>query len=490
MAKKEKISFDELLEHALVKDEDEPYEVPGNWVWTRVGVLGNVITGSTPSKNNISNYGELLPFFKPTDLNQGYFVVTANEYLSEEGKKQARIIPPSSTFVTCIGATIGKCGFSRVLGSCNQQINAITPHQQINGKFVYWLFNTPFMQECIISNSSSTTLPILNKSRFENLYVPLPPLPEQQRIVNLIESLFEKLDQAKELVQNGLDSIEERQSAILYKAFTGEVTAKWRKENDNYELSEHYLYRLKEKRLKANKKKSFDFWRNENLPFGWSETKIDNFIYIAGRIGWKGLKAEEYTESGPLFLSVYNLNYGDYVNFDKVYHISTERYEESPEIMLRDDDILLTKDGAGIGKLGYIERLPSKATVNSSLLLIRAGDSLESKYLFYFLKGPKMQEIVKSRITGSATPHLFQRDIKDFIIPIPPIEEQKEIVKILDKILADEEKAKELCDIIDNIDLMKKSILARAFRCELSTNNPNEESAYELLKEVIRERIK
>jgi len=161
----------------------------------------------------------------------------------------------------------------------------------------------------------------------------------------------------------------------------------------------------------------------------------------------------------------------------------------SPEIMLKEKDILLTKDGAGIGKLGYVNEIPAEATINSSLLLIRANNSVESKYLFYFLKGPKMQEIVKSRITGSTTPHLFQRDIKEFIIPIPPIEEQKEIVRILDGILENEKMAKEISDVTEKIDLMKKSILARAFRGELSTNNPDEESALELLKEVLRERV-
>jgi len=143
--------------------------------------------------------------------------------------------------------------------------------------------------------------------------------------VDLIELLFEKLDQAKELIHNTLDSFENRKSAILHKAFTGELTAKWREENSNYELSEQYLNLIKKKKLEINKKDSFQFWSNNDLPFDWSETKIDKFIYIAGRIGWKGLKAEEYTESGPILLSVYNLNYGDYVKFwQSISYISSE----------------------------------------------------------------------------------------------------------------------------------------------------------------------
>lgn len=126
------------------------------------------------------------------------------------------------------------------------------------------------------------------------------------------------------------------------------------------------------------------------MPKTWAESKIGNLLYFAGRIGWKGLKADEYTEEGPLLLSVYNLNDGDEVSYNRVYHITTERYEESPEIMVEIGDVLLTKDGAGIGKLGYVKELPQEATINSSLLLIRPGNTAISKYIFYLLSGPEL----------------------------------------------------------------------------------------------------
>ena len=233
------------------------------------------------------------------------------------------------------------------------------------------------------------------------------------------------------------------------------------------------------------------YWNNESLPAGWCESKIGNLLYFAGRIGWKGLKAEEYTASGPLLLSVYNLNDGDEVTYNRVYHITQERYEESPEIMVEIGDVLLTKDGAGIGKLGYVKELPEKATINSSLLLLRPSKSAVSKYIYYVLLGPALQSIVKERITGSATPHLFQRDIKEFVLPIPSLEEQIEIVRILDNMLLNENKAKESAELVlEQIDVIKKSILVRAFRGELGTNDPTEASAIELIKQIIEEKIK
>lgn len=177
------------MEEALVKEEDKPYEVPENWVWTKIKTIGVVVTGTTPSKNNEDYYGDKYPFFKPTDLEQGYTVLEAREYLSQLGVDKGRFIPKFSTLVTCIGATIGKSGFTIIDGSANQQINAIIPDRKVSNKYVFWLINSPFMQESIISNASSTTLPILNKSRFEDLSIPIPPTEEQQRIVGVIKGL-------------------------------------------------------------------------------------------------------------------------------------------------------------------------------------------------------------------------------------------------------------------------------------------------------------
>jgi type I restriction enzyme S subunit len=167
----------------------------------------------------------------------------------------------------------------------------------------------------------------------------------------------------------------------------------------------------------------------DTFPEGWVSIDLGEHVYIAGRIGWRGLKADEYTSSGPILLSVHNLNYGDCVNFSTVHHISTARYEESPEIQLKIGDTLLVKDGAGIGKLAYVAKLPAASTVNSFLLVVRPSDALVSnQYLFQYLRGPQFQGIALQRITGSGTPHLFQRDIKQLRVLVPPVPEQKRIV--------------------------------------------------------------
>jgi type I restriction enzyme, S subunit len=167
----------------------------------------------------------------------------------------------------------------------------------------------------------------------------------------------------------------------------------------------------------------------------WEQRELGQLAELRGRIGWRGLTAKEYTETGPLFLSVHSLNYGAYVDFRDAFHITEERYVESPEIMLKPNDILICKDGAGIGKLGIIKDLPGMATINSSLLLIRSGPRIIPKFLYYCLSSPYFQAIVNSRLNGATTPHLYQRDITEFPIVLPPLSEQRRIVTALDEAL-------------------------------------------------------
>lgn len=169
---------------------------------------------------------------------------------------------------------------------------------------------------------------------------------------------------------------------------------------------------------------------------GWERKQLGELAELKGRIGWRGLTAKEYTESGPLFLSVHSLNYGDYVDFRDAFHISEQRYDESPEIMLQTNDVLICKDGAGIGKVGIVGDLPDRATINSSLLLIRSGKSIHPKFLYHCLSSPYFQKIVNSRLNGATTPHLYQRDITEFPVVLPPLPEQHRIVGILDEAFA------------------------------------------------------
>jgi type I restriction enzyme S subunit len=196
-------------------------ELPEGWVWATHVQTGEVTTGFTPPTVDAENFGGDIPFFKPTDLNAADNVVSAREYLSREGIAKGRKLPIGSILVTCIGATIGKTGYARVECATNQQINAISPTPDgALPSYVYFWTISPFAQRQIIDNASATTLPILNKSKFEALALALPPLAEQHRIVAEIDRLFSIAREAQAEVEANLKRAKALRSGILQSAFS------------------------------------------------------------------------------------------------------------------------------------------------------------------------------------------------------------------------------------------------------------------------------
>lgn len=403
--------------------------LPDGWEWTTVGECSTVITGRTPSKKDDSNYGNFMPFVKPPELLNGS-IYTAEDNISEKGTNDARVLPVNAVLVSCIG-NLGKTGINRVPVAFNQQINAVVFPENIIPEFGFYYFQSSEFKQQLEEISSATTVAIVNKSKFESLPFPVAPLPEQERIVAKIEELFTQLEAGTSALERVQAGLRRYKASVLKDAFEGKLVPQQQSGESVAELLERVIGKDYEKKITPAAASKVPY-----VPSGWIYGKLENLIYIAGRIGWRGLKADEYTEDGPMFLSVYNLNKGDHVDFSDTYHISQERYDESPEIMLCENDILLAKDGAGIGKIGIVKGLPGLATVNSSLLVIRASEIFVPEFLFYFLKGPQMQDVVRARITGSATPHLFQRDIKQFTLLIPPLEEQRRIVAEVERRLS------------------------------------------------------
>ena len=177
----------------IVEDNDEYGDVPEGWCVCDLKDVSTIVTGSTPSKANLKNYGGTFPFFKPADLDAGRHVIRASEYLSEEGKNNARIIPAGSVAVCCIGS-IGKVGYIEEEGTTNQQINSAIPNDAIKSEYLYFLCSSDYFCNSLKAKSSAVTIAIVNKGKMEDIKIPLPPLAEQHRIVAKIEELFVLLD--------------------------------------------------------------------------------------------------------------------------------------------------------------------------------------------------------------------------------------------------------------------------------------------------------
>ena len=459
MAKNEKLSLEDLLEQALVKDGDQPYEVPENWVWTRLEQINLRVSKTLDPKIHPHEYFEL---YSVPSCEGDYPEIL----FGEEIGSTKQIVKKNDVLLCKINPRINRVWIvskhTEFTNIASSEWIVVTT-DKLNPKYVMWCLRSKYFREFMLSNVSGVGGSLTRSKPKDvcNYPIPIPPLPEQQRIVNIIESLFGKLDRAKELAQNTLDSFENRKSAILHKAFTGELTRKWREEN-GVEFDEWREYTINDLVTKLNQ--------------GWSP-KCENF------------PSTDYEKWGVIKTTA--IQHMDFVEQENKQLPDSLEPREQHE--LKAGDILVTRAGPRIrvGVCCLVKQVRPRLLLCDKAYRFRANEALViPEYIVVALNTSDILNeinLMKTGISDSGV-NLTQAGFLAIKLYIPTIAEQKEIVRILDNLLENEQKAKELCDVIAKIDHMKKAILARAFRGELSTNNLDEQSALELLKEVLKEK--
>ena len=289
---------------------------------------------------------------------------------------------------------------------------------------------------------------------FNKFSIPLPPFAEQHRIVDRIESLFAKLDEAKEKAQAVVDSFETRKAAILHKAFTGELTAKWREEHgvgmeswEQCSLSDVCT---------VNPKKADTKDLPDELEVSFFPMPALSEIY------------GEITDSQTRLLKEVRSGFTNFSEGDVVFAKITPCMENGKSAVI----------GKLVNDIGF---------GTTEFFVLRCSERLYNRFLYHLVRDKSFRDKATAVMTGAVgQQRVPKRYLETYKLNLPKVNEQQEIVRILDKSFAREQQTKEAAEaVLDRIDLMKKSILARAFRGELGTNDPSEESAVELLKQII-----
>ena len=393
-----------------------PFELPKGWKWTTLGEIGEITTGNTPSKDNKEYYGGNIPFFKPTDLEQGIDTKFSNDKLSQLGFESSRKLPANTVLVTCIGATIGKTGLISVEGSCNQQINAIVPTKSIIPYFLYYACVSEYMQNEIKSNASATTLPILNKGNFSKIAFPLPPLEEQKRIVSEIERWMLFVN----VVESGKSDLKkiiiQAKSKILDLAIHGKLVP----QDPNDEPASELL-----KRINPKAEITCDNPQYGKLPKGWCETLLGNIGNWQSGATPSRLRKDYYNGDIP-WLKTGDLN--DSVIKSIPETITRKALEETSVKLNPTGSVLIAMYGATIGKIGILA-LP--ATTNQACCAC-VDYMCDKMFLFYFLLANRKRFVAMGG--GGAQPNISKEKITNTHIPLPPLSEQHRIVAKIEEL--------------------------------------------------------
>lgn len=450
--KKTALTIEERLQQALVPVEEQPYEVPENWVWTYISSGFDVTSSKRVHKSDWLSEG--IPFYRTRELvklsEQGYVdnELFISEDLYKTFKKEFGVPQKNDLLISGVG-TIGVpyvISDEKEFYFKDGNVIWLKNKGVFDASYMYYLYKTVFIDNQIHSMSAGTTVDTYTIINAKNTIIPLPPLSEQQRIVERIEELFAKLDEAKERLQEAVDSFAVRKAAILHKAFTGELTKQWRRENGVSDES-------------------------------WEDVSLDSVcksIYDGDHM------PPPKSETGIPFLVISNVNTG-FISFEKCRFVPEEYYDglsetRTPEI----GDILYTIVGSyGIPVMVDTDK---KFCFQRHMALLKPKD-IYNRFLWRQLQTQSFFEQATSIATGTAQLTVPIKGLRKLIVKCPTLPEQHEIVRLIDDLLARERSAQQATEqALASIDLMKKSILARAFRGELGTNKASEASALELLR--------
>lgn len=417
-AKKGKLCIEEML----VSTDLQPYEIPKNWCWIH---LLESFDNVTDSKKKLSTK-EYLEEGEYPIIDQGQEYIggyTDDEGMIYDGKLPIVIFGDHTRCIKYID-------FQFAQGA--DGVKVLKPKQFWDSKAFYYA-----MQSVEIPNMGYRR----HYPLFKDFCIPVPPLAEQKRIVEQIENLFAKLDEAKEKAQMVIDGYESRNASVYNEAFSGKLTAKWREDN-----------------------------KKENC---WEVKRFDEVAYIKSNL----------------------VSPADYLDYP---HIAPDNIEKRTGILL--DYHTIAEDGVTSGKHRFYagQILYSKIRPYLSKVVMVDFDGLcsadmypieakeNAKFLLYYMLSDAFLEQASSAGSRSVLPKINQKELSAIKVPVTTVDEQAEVVRVLDNVLPMMQQTRDKAlQVVESIEVMKKSILARAFRGELGTNNPKDESAIELLKGVL-----
>ncbi len=431
--KKTALTIEERLQQALVPAEEQPYEVPENWVWVRlIGNVNSCLDGYRKPINSSERAKRVgkVPYYGATGQVGWIDDYLTNEHLVLLGEDGAPFLDLLKDKAYIIFGEAWVNNHAHILKSYFGEIGNV---------FLMHYLNMVDYKDYV----KGTTRLKLTQGSMQLMPFPLPPLSEQQRIVERIEELFAKLDEAKERLQEVADSFAVRKAAILHKAFTGELTQQWRCENGVSDES-------------------------------WEEKKLGE---VALLLSGQDFSPTKYNSDGNGIPYITGAS-----NFDDT-HILINRWTDEPSVIAQENDVLLVCKGSGYGKTIIADF--KEAHIARQIMALRVKEIIDNNLLLYYLRNKN--RFIKEQGQG-LIPGLSRKVILSLTINLPTLPEQHEIVRLIDDLLARERTAQQAAEqALASIDLMKKSVLARAFRGELGTNKASEASALELLRQVLAE---
>lgn len=472
-------------------------ELPTGWALTKLGEAIEVVRGASPRPKGDSRYFRgNIPWIMISDISKekGKFISKTRDTVTEEGAKRSRYLK-SGTLILSNSGTVCVPKILAVDGCIHDGFVAFPNlSDEIDKLYVYHYLD--YIRPYIIQeNKQGVTQVNLNTDIVRNIMIPLPPFVEQHRIIDRIEVLFSHLDVGIEALQKAKAQLRHYRQSVLMAAVEGRLTEVWRKENPEVEPAEKLLERilsLKQGKLgnKFKESKELDITGFPVIPESWLWVRLDSLAALKGGIT-KDTKRKVNNGRNVPYLRVANVQRG-YLDLDEMKEIEASE-EIISELRLEQGDILFN-EGGDRDKLGrgwiWQEELPECIHQNHVFRARLYSNDVSNRFISWFGNTYGQKYFLKE---GKQTTNLASVNITKlsaFPVPLPPKEEQKKIIELIDDLLFVSDDSEKL--IYQNLqwaDKLRQSILKYAFEGRLVTQDPNDEPASMLLERIKAERF-
>lgn len=425
-----------------INEEEITFEIPESWAWTKVGNVTILYNGRAFKPSDWTEDG--LPIVRIQNLNDEnapfnrYNGVFDEEYhlYGEE-----LLFAWSGTPGTSFGAHIWK----RQEAVLNQHIFRIEfPEKYINKKYFAYALNFQVLNLIRLAHGSAG-LQHVTKGNFQNTLIPLPPLEEQKRIVAKIEELMPFVEQyAKTSTRlNTLNASfpDRMKKSILQQAVMGKLVPQDPKDEPASvllkKIAEEKLKLIKEGKIK--KLKALPAITEDEIPFdipeSWEWVQLDELaIFENGDRGKNYPNKSEYVQSGVAWINTSHIKPNGYLTTTEMNYITREKFETLRSGKIKENDLVFCLRGATYGKVSRVEPY-TEGAVASSLMIIRPIISILRDYLLLYLKTPLAFSELAKYANGSAQPNLGAKDVRKYLVPLPPLKEQNRILECVEEIL-------------------------------------------------------
>lgn len=368
--------------------------------------IGNVITGKTPSKKLKNQFGDYIPFYTPSDIEDERFISKTQRYLSKEGAKNLKknIIPKNSILVTCIGSDMGKVVINKLEGVTNQQINAIVPNKKIDYLFLYYYLKSSRKLLKQLSFGGST-MPIINKTDFSNIELKIPDLKEQKKISNFLSKFDEKIEINQKINQN-LENI----SKILFKSWMVDFDpVKAKAEERSTELS---------KEISDLFPSSFEESEFGKIPKGWKIYCLEDFINVVGGLSYKA----EFLGNGINLVTMGCVSTKKRINLRGLKKYSGEFKDhhilKSKDIVVSTRDV--TQHRVTLGAPALIPKTLENSVLATNMYKIKnLNNNLPPHLLFEILRTESYRQNIISSAKGSTVLMLTKDSLLKYKVVLP-----------------------------------------------------------------------